>query len=263
MPNRKGARPHTPPPKRRRKLFGGVIIFAIIAIAAAIIFFTPLLDLSNHNLYGNSVVSATDIWEASGFTARLERTSGLRPYPNFFSISASRMEEGILTIPYIYTAEVIKSFPRTITVRVTERVPTAYVICADMMFIYVDRHGIALEQRTYMAQLLPIITGLNFEPFTPGQYLEVANPASLTVALELANLLHKRDMLIYRINSSDIYNIRLYVDNMEVLFGAMTQAEEKLTRLYAILTYPYRERGIRGTLDLTDPSGNHVFIPLR
>jgi len=263
LPNRRGSRPHSVPLKKRRRLFGGVVFLFIIAIALAVVFFTPLLDLSNHHLYGNSTVTAEEIWQASGFTTRIERTSGLRSYPNFFSVSASRMERNILSIPYIYTAEVIKSFPNTITIHVTERIPAGYVIFQDMMFIYIDRHGMALEMRSYMSQILPVIVGLGIDSFTPGTYLEAANNQALAVAVELTQMIQERGMFIDEINTADPYNIRLFAENIEVIFGTMNRADEKLTHLNAILNDANRERGIRGTLDLTNPTGSYVFIPQR
>jgi len=258
---RRGNRP-IPMRKRRSKLFGGTIVLAIVAICLAIVFLTPFFDMSNRALYGNSIVSADEIWEASGFTMIMERTGGLRQYPHFFSLTAAQMERGILEIPYIHTATVTKSLPNSVTIHVTERVVSGYVYYQGR-FIYIDEFGMALEARMYMHQNLPYIVGLGVQYFIAGQYLTVNNPASFSVATELTQLFQEYGLEIARMDVSNVFDIRLFADNMEILFGTMDDAGRKLQRLRYTLDHPDRVRSVRGTLDISDIAVNPVFTPLR
>jgi len=251
--------------KKRSKILGGTVILAVVVICIAFVFLTPFFSMSNRTLYGNSIVSAEEIWEAAGFTRVTERMGGLRQYPHFFSLTAAQMENGILKLPYIKTATVTKSFPNAVTIHVTERTVSGYVLYQDMTFIYIDEFGMALEARTYMERNLPFIIGLNITHFQVGQYLAVDNPASFSVAVELTQLFKEHGLEIDRIDVSNIFNIRLFIDNMDVLFGNMDNANIKLRNLAAILTlqYPYRVPSIRGTLDIRNIARDPVFTPMR
>jgi len=249
--------------KKRSKLFGGTVILAVVAICAAFVFLTPFFDMSERVLYGNLIVSDEEIWQASGFTMIMERTGGLRQYPHFFSITAAQMERGILEIPYIRTATVTKSLPNSVTIHVTERTVSGYVDFHGMGFIYIDETGMVLEVREYMQRLLPIIVGLDVGEFFVGQYLAVDNPQSFSVAVELTQQFIGHGLGIDRMDVSDIFDIRIFVDNMEVLLGSMDDIDRKLQRLYGILNSPDRVQSVRGTLDLTDIARGHIFTPLR
>jgi len=263
MPERRKKTHHHPREKKLIKLFSGTIILMIIVAFVAFVFLTPILNLNTHHLYGNYTVCANDIWAASGLTAINERTGGLRQYPNFFALSAQQMERGILELPYIKTASVTKTFPNTVTVHVTERTVKGYVLYQDMMFIYIDEYGMVLEARTYMERNLPVIVGLDIESFILGQYISTVNPASFSAAVELTGLFTEHNLIIDRIDPSNVFDIRLFVDNMEVLFGDMSNASTKLNRLYGILNSPDRIQSVRGTLDISDLTRGHVFTPLR
>jgi len=259
-----GRRRNRPIPmrKRRSKLFGGTVILAVAAICLTIVFLTPLFDMNNRALYGNSIVSADEIWEASGFTMIMERTGGLRQYPHFFSLTAAQMEQGILEIPYIKTVTVTKILPNSVTIHVTERVVSGYVDFHGT-FIYIDETGMVLEARTYMHQNLPLIVGLGIQYFTLGQYLTVNNPASFAIATELTQLFQEHGLEIARMDVSNVFDIRLFAESMEILLGSMDDASRKLQRLRYTLDHPDRVRNVRGTLDISDIAVNPVFTPLR
>jgi cell division protein FtsQ len=131
--------------KRFTLLLGGVAV----VLAAYVATQTPLLDVDRLVVDGAAHTDAGDIRAA----ARVE------PGDPMIGVdtggAAARTEE----LPWVEHAEVVRRWPGTIEVRVTERSPAAVVEVTDGRVALVDPGGRVLEVTSHPPAGLPLLTG--------------------------------------------------------------------------------------------------------
>jgi cell division protein FtsQ len=87
------------------------------------------------------------------------------------------MESRVLSNPKIAKVKVRRSFPDKLVVDISERVPVACILVTEEIgtkSIAIDAQGIAfacLNQGNPLAEKLPVLSGIRFERFQPGQSL--------------------------------------------------------------------------------------------
>jgi cell division septal protein FtsQ len=222
----------------------GVLKFYILAVVALVLLFlmlSPLFQIKHIRIIGNIQLSDRDIYDLAEF----DRVGAM------FFFSNSRAEKRILENPYISAVEITKEWPDTLIVKVTERRLSFYTEAIRGTFLYIANDGLVLESNTYYTERLPVITGLGLEQYTVGRTLEI-DEKTMFDAITLVGIIAKYDDdgLIFRIDFSDLYNFKLYVNNIEVHFGDIQDADQKVRNLLAIVNSDELPNDIRGTLYL-------------
>lgn len=100
----------------------------------------------------------------------------LGPEANLVNADIRAMEERILSNPKIDEAKISRSFPDRLFIQLTERTPVACVFVSDgtgTRPVAVDGDGVAFAYMDTMpaAKKLPVLSGIRFENFAPGQKL--------------------------------------------------------------------------------------------
>jgi cell division protein FtsQ len=168
---------------RLRVLRAGVIA-VVAALLAAALLHSPLLAVKRPRVSGEVQTAPGDIL----------RAGGLIGHPLMINLSLMRSARAIEQLPWIATARVRRSWPDTVIVTVTERVPVAVVV-ADL----VDASGRVLSPAPGFAPLLPvrIDTGAKAPPlpapggaapavYRPGVEVAASMPAALRPRVEAA-----------------------------------------------------------------------------
>ena len=175
-----------------------------------------------------------------------------------FSGAAARRE--LKQDPYIADARFTRTFPDKLTVAVTERVVSGYVRYMNGEYIYIDGEGTVLEVASEFTERLPVVVGLVFDAFSLGMPILPDNSSAFEALVELQYLFNKYDLEqeIIRVDLSDEDNVRLFVYNIDVDFGGISNADEKTRALKEIIYSIPDYETVNGFLDMNNVYKNEL-----
>ncbi len=179
---------------------------------------------------------------------------------NFFVLYFSNIEKKLLDDSRIKTVETKFSFPNSLMIKVRERKLAGYIVYMNE-YVYIDSDGIITEISSAKKENVPLIKGLKFTYFKAGTKLEVKNPESLSVIIELTNILNKYN-LVPRIASIDVEiveDIHIYIRDIDIILGSIQNSDLKIRQAIEILK-EIEDR--KGYLDVSITNGKAIFKPL-
>jgi len=175
-----------------------------------------------------------------------------------FSCAAARRE--LKKNPYIADVGFIRTFPDKLTVEITERVLSGYVQYMNGEYIYIDESGTVLEVAPEFTERLPVVVGLNFSAFSLGRPILPDKGAAFEALVELQYLFNKYELEkeIIKVDLCDEDNIHLYVYNIDVEFGGISNADEKTRALKEIIYSIPDYETVDGFLDMNNIYKNEL-----
>ncbi|WP_418790561.1 cell division protein FtsQ/DivIB [Phosphitispora sp. TUW77] len=177
---------------------------------------------------GNKVFSTAEVVSLSGLS------SGL----NIFKVNLKQAESKVGMHPMIKAVQIIRDFPATIIIDITEREQAALVYCTDS-FAVISSDGYCLIKESSPGQTnLPIITGEELKSLAPGQKIP---GEKLAVALDYLKAMPVNlRAAVSELNVSDLNNIRMYtMDKAEVRFGDKNRIMEKINLYQEVIRQKY------------------------
>ena len=178
---------------------------------------------------------------------------------HILSISKKRSLKELEKLTYIKDASIEVSFPNKVSLVIEENIPLGYVPF-NGTYLCVGIDGQVLAQHDKVSLELPIIVGLKFNKFKINEKLAVMNDDNFMIAVEMINTLRKYDFLgkIGSIDISNVEQIHLYVDKLDVIIGNIREFDKKVMWL----TQVHKEYAI-GVLDLSMiQHGQAILTPL-
>ena len=204
--------------RRRLKRFTLVLGGVAVVLAAYVATQTPLLDVDRLVVDGAAHTDAGDIRAA----VRVERGDPMIGVDT--GRAAARTEE----LPWVEHAEVVRRWPGTIEVRVTERSLAAVVEVAEGRVALVDPGGTVLEVTTHPPVGLPVLTG------DPGVIAEGEDlDADARAALELLTTLRGRLRRVVVAVATDLD--AALTDGGTIRFGSTEQLDAKIVAVETVL----------------------------
>lgn len=192
--------------KKRKKIFRTVKILLLIGIIlGGTIYFllSPIFNITQINVSGNSKISSEEIISLSG----------IQKNENTFKINKKTVKDKIRENPYIDTISIKRTLPDSITIYVTERVAT-YRINTANTYMLISNQGYMLEI-TDEENNLPIITGIQTadEEIKEGNRLCVEDLEKLEDVLKISESAKTNDIynLITEIDISEKDNYKLII----------------------------------------------------
>jgi cell division protein FtsQ len=155
--------------RRLRRLLAGLGVVTIAGLAAAVVY-SPLLAVNQIEVRGAGPTRATVL-------AATHLAAGA---PILF-VDAGGAAAAARRLPAVESAHVERSFPHTVTVTVTLRVPVAWAPLNPGAAL-VDAHGIVISRAPAAPLGLPELVGLTKVP-SPGGRVAPLAPATLAAAL--------------------------------------------------------------------------------
>ena len=205
--------------RKQKKQLAFLTMITLIASLVAVILLTPAFNVNNIEITGNSMVRDEEIIMAGGLSKNV----------NILNVDTDAAEKNIKSLPYIKKAEIKRSFPDTIKIKVMEEVGVAYfttksgyvIISSDGKCIDVSS-GLSEDKNSsgQVAQLpkLPVIKGIKNVKYSKGEIVESEDShrlKSLFVCLhEFARQGYIFDMK--EIDMSDPEDIRFYYKGKEL-----------------------------------------------
>lgn len=221
---------------------GGLLLLCIVVVT----FFLPIWSIGEIQVTGQEIYTEEDIIKASG----------IEPKSHILTVSSKRVVEKIKSLTYVTEVELDYRFPNQLDIIITEEKPIGYVRLLGN-YLCLGEQGQVLEQVTQPYLKLPIIEGLKFTKFTLGQPLEIENEDNFLTAIEIFNVLRKYNyqQKVEIIDVSNIEQIHLYVDKLDVIIGNIRDFDKKVRWLTEIhKEYPM------GVLDLSIIEGGQVIL---
>ncbi|MEU4098862.1 FtsQ-type POTRA domain-containing protein [Streptomyces sp. NPDC026673] len=216
------------PPRRRRRLI------VTVALAAT----TVLGGTGTWLLYGSAWLRATQVRVTGTEVLYPEEVRDAAEVPLDgplvsvdTAVIARRLKE---RLPRISAVEVERSWPHTITLKVTERTPAA-LVKGDGNFIEVDADGVRFDERDTPLKGVPII---ELRPDrSSASYRHFGTKRLLAGAVQVAADLPKvayRDARLIEVRSYDDITVQL-TRGRAVVWGSVEQGAEKSVALAALM----------------------------
>jgi len=217
------------------------IVVCVIVLAAVIVLVSPIFYIEEVVILGNAQIASSEI------------RGGLQlgPTSNILMFNASAARRRVMQNLYIDNVIFRRDLPNRLYVTVFERRQSAYVEHMGS-FLFLDIEGRVLEVRSYVAEPLPLLQGLQFTRVQLGDVLEVANPTDFAAVVQYTQLLATHGLINYitHINVADPTNIRILVNYLEFHVGNDTDADEKVRTIAEILNELPDAGRVRGFINI-------------
>ena len=225
--------------------------FFLLSFALCLFLLAPVFTVQNIAIEGISALCEKDVL----------MSAGLPPYgtKNYFLINGALIEKKISAMPYAAKCKVSKTFPDTIRIMIAERRVYGYIEDSGF-YIYLDGEGRVLDVKDAIGENLPVAVGLKYASFKKGEKLRVEDESVFNTLASLGNLIHAYDFGDYYIRAdiNDSTDIRLYLYNIEIMLGPVSEINDRVRLLEEILrNFPDLENR-RGTLDLNTAFKNEA-----
>ncbi len=255
--------------KRRLYWIKLILLLTLLSTTVVLLALSPLFNIKAIVVEGNMHHTKEELAGSTGIVIGL---NGFRQFENDFgSILSLRYKDAEKRIlenhSYIKDVKVRFLLPDKVKVIVSEREPFAVVHSGDINLL-IDEEGYVLEASEETWAGYPVITGLEFSGFRPGQALEPANRDRIKKAkhvLETLEYLDKNssfkitERLDY-IDVAQLKNICIKFDSRILIkLGDLQDMEYKVTFMKEILQNKLGPHE-KGTLDFTTGE-NPEFIP--
>jgi cell division protein FtsQ len=227
-------------------------VFTLLMLSP--LFLVKSTDITiKRNLKGNSNISQESVISALG----------LDKPQNMFLISTSRAKSVLRENKYLRSVKIEKQFPNKILVSLDEYDLSGYVPYLNS-FLCIDSDGLVITTTDTAAQDIPIIEGLSFNSFCVGQPLQTANANAITAVVKVVRLLQKYNdkadsCTVSAVNVASVDDIHLFVNNIDIEFGPLVDADEKIRTMDAIIAKLPNNDTIHGVLDMRVIGQKYIF----
>ncbi len=224
-----------------KKSFKIVGIVCVVIIAMVCVFALPVFKVKNIKINGNSVISAEEIKSALNYENK-----------SIFTPSTQNARAKLSENVYIKDVAVKRKLPDNIEINIIERIPSGYVKYSEDTYLYIDSEGVILEVVSGFKDKLPIVTGLDFKNFNQGQILKIENKEAFNAVLVLSRLMSKYNLTedTTIVNLSDLDDIHLLVNNVDILFGDISDADTKIQTIKEVIIKLPNYKEIKATVNL-------------
>lgn len=209
----------------------GAIVLAILLVVY-LVAFSPVFGVSTVKVSGLKTLTQSQVLAAADVPHG-------RPLARLDTAAIQRRVE---TLPAVAVADVSTSWPGTVEITVTERVPVAFVqVGSD--YRLVDSHGQLYDERTHRPAALPLLvlpTGGDGSKTYRSTYA-----AAATVAASLPASLRPKVASVQALSADSIS--LLMNDNRVVRWGSSDRNADKARVLAVLLGQPGTQ------IDVTDP----------
>ncbi len=242
-PNTKVTKRDAKKRKIKLKIVKWTTLLILLVVAIILFMLSDIFNIKQIIVNNNSKVS----------TEEIINLSTLQTNKNMFKTTNRTIREGIKSNPYIEDVKIKRNLNGTVTLEITERVPT-YMLNFANGYVYINNQGYMLEISEEKIDV-PVITGFQ----TPADTIKAGNRlieedlkklGDVIKIMEsaksnsIANLITQID-----ITDSENYKLTLESESKTVQFGSATDINIKLLRVKALLE---EEKGKEGEIYFQD-----------
>lgn len=271
------------PKRRAKKRLKVLILLLLFTLAVALVMVTPLFNVSDIKVKGESHYKKEQIADASGlikgenaFKTLFYKTGSIKNVGKLLLLRPTVAEENIYkNCPYVKEVFVRYSFPKSFNIDVIERTPAFYSTYMGQKII-LDEEGYVLEAGDNVTSLkLPLINGLEIKGVKAGQALNLKDTYPFKTAVGLIKILNESDSIdknniiksLSTIDVADTKRVSLTLDSrVNVVMGdtGSFNHEEFLRRVnfFKEVYAKNLNKEDKGTLEFSS-DGKIDFLPLK
>ncbi len=229
--------------KQRKVKQWTIVLFFLLILAAAV-----RMRVSDVTVLGNDTYTAEEA-EALVFSDYWDRNTVLILFNNI----TRRKKE----LPFVEDYKIVLKSPYSCELRFYEKKPIG---CIRYMsnYMYFDKDGIMIESSPKRMEGIPVVEGLNFGYVVLGRELPLDNRILLNSIMSVTQQLALYEIpcgsIKYNENNNTVTAI-LDDGDIEVYLGSDEGLAAKISVLHDMLP-EIRERGLKGTLDLSTYNDN-------
>lgn len=233
----KNTKPNNAKPKSKKIKVLIISILVLIAIIAAML--SPLFNIKNIQVVGNTILSSEEIISISG----------IKTEENMFKVMKLKTIDRIKENAYINEVAIHKKLPNTIEIQVKERKPS-FMLEYGNGYVYLSNQGYMLEISSIKKDIPTILgTTTSKENYKPGNRLSKDDLEKLGTVIKIMAVAktHNIENLITTIDisNSDNYTVRLEQEKKTVYLGDCSYLETRMSSLMSILE---NEKDIEGEI---------------
>ena len=177
---------------------------------------------------------------------------------NSLYLSLKYRNRDISGIPFIEKMSVSILSADTIKITVYEKSVAGYVEYLGK-YMYFDKDGIVVETSDARTEGIPQITGLNFEYVILYEKLPVEDETIFQSILDITQLLGKYEISADKIYFDQRSEMTLYFEDIRVRLGDISNIDDKIVKLKAILPELDGQKGILRMENYNENSKNITF----
>lgn len=231
---------------KRRRIFASVITCCVVliiglALCLTVLFKTEKIEVEGDEYYGKDQITAF---------------SNVSLQQNIFLASMfSTPEEIVDNLPFVEDAKVEFSIPDTITIKITDAVPS-YVIKNNSKYLLISGKGRILEEIDENTDNLPELTSDDLKSTEKGDYVSFTDKNVPSVLEQITTSLRENN--IEGVTGFDVKNtamIKIIYDNrITIIIGLPEDIDYKIRTAMSIITEkldPNNSGNVTGTLDVS------------
>ena len=177
---------------------------------------------------------------------------------NSLYLSLKYRKKDIKGIPFIEKMSVNIMAPDTIKIIVYEKAVAGYIEYLGK-YMYFDKDGIIVETSDEKTSGIPQITGLQFDYVVLHESLPIKNIEIFQSILDITQLLTKYEISVDKIYFDQNNQMTLYFENIRVRLGDISNIDDKIMRLKAILPQLEGQKGILRMENYEENTKNITF----
>lgn len=231
-------------PRIRRR--NTILLFAAIVVLVCVALFTPVFNITDITVTGNTVLTDKEVITASG----------IKKGSNLFLINKSKAEEMVASLGYVEDVDVKRKFFSRVEIEIKESVEVAYIaFSGNYVGLGTDGRVLSITKSKDMRPKKAVISGFKVKNVKKGKQIEGKNEEKTPIITELLTVLNDNSILsnTKKIDISDLENLYLVLtSDTTVVLGDSYQLDYKLKCLNAVLKELGEIRG--GKINVSDPS---------
>jgi len=221
------------------------VVLIILLLAGAGYFVYVYFQVENVDVKGNASYDASYI----------VKLADVPPKTHMFMVDTEKIKENIETEPYLQVDGIAKSYPKTLVITVTERVPKALILYADK-YLLVDGSANVLEilDAPPEQQQYPVVSGITINSVNLGKAIDTEDTFKISVLADILAEMENKDLYatISTIDLSDVNNIRMQsYDGMMIKFGQSDKIADKMKWIKKMLPKLAADGNTSGVYDVT------------
>ncbi len=243
---RRNKKPLTQKQIKRRRILISVALFAVVIIIGAILSLTVLFKTEKIDVEGDEFYYDEQIIAFSNVTLQ----------QNIFIGALNSTAQNIVdNLPYVEKAEIGFSIPDTITIKITDAVPS-YVIKSDDKYLIVSQKGRILDWADENTDNLPQLSCGELTASDIGSYVSFSDDNVPEILSDITESLRNNEVEnITEFDVTDTANITLNYDNrIKINIGLPEDIDYKIRTAMKIITEkldPNNTETVTGTLDVS------------
>ncbi len=213
--------------RKQKKQMAALTFIILISAFVSIMLLTPMFDIKEIAVHGNSVVKDEQIVKSSKITTGI----------NIFGVSLNAAKDNIKSMGYIESVKIKRRLPSTIDITVVEEVGVAYIkaqegyaiITADGRCVDITDGMSDGEKGELSASTpnLPLIKGLKGVKYKVGNVLKSEDEEQLQALFTCLHEFSKQGYVfdMREIDMSDLKNIKFYYKGRDLRVSIGTTAK--------------------------------------